>query len=105
MQKVVNAYENLPWLTKNPHENRKRVFYRCNPNGCSCDSFAQCYENAKAYIAAATYFKTFKPPVVECSHDWNSINNGKVHHKCHAFKKYKCGSKEAKHQVFKFSHL
>ena len=59
MQKVFKAYMNRPWPTKTSKNRRSSTdnnLPRFGPN-CTCQLYAECQQNAAAYISAAKYSK------------------------------------------------
>ena len=59
MQKVFKAYMDRPWPTKTTKKRRSSTdknLPRCAPD-CTCQLYAECQQNAAAYISAAEYTK------------------------------------------------
>ena len=96
MQKVFKAYMNRPWPA-NPAKKRKtstdKNLPRCATD-CTCSLYAECQQNAAAYISAAEYCethpdvidktfkpnqKTFKPPTKYCSNKHHCAASGSEH--------------------------
>lgn len=57
MQQVLREYMDRPWPTKTSNKRRsstEKNLQRCGDK-CDCTSYAQCQQNAAAYIAASEY--------------------------------------------------
>ena len=58
MQQVLKDYIDRPWPTKTSNKRRRssteKNLKRCGDN-CDCKSYAQCQQNAAAYLAASEY--------------------------------------------------
>ena len=97
MQKVFKAYMGRPWppkTTKKRTSSTDRNLPRCSAD-CTCSKYAECQQNAAAYISAAEYTKDHQ----------ETIDNGFKHDKsikrqtkcCH--NKHRCGATDANHRV------
>ena len=70
MQKVFKAYMDRPWPTKTTQKRRPSTdknLPRCGPD-CTCQLYAECQQNAAAYISAAEYTKNH-PEAVDNTFD------------------------------------
>uniref|UniRef100_A0A914I9L9 Helitron helicase-like domain-containing protein n=1 Tax=Globodera rostochiensis TaxID=31243 RepID=A0A914I9L9_GLORO len=106
MKKVLNDYINRPWPTEARQKKQKRRSSdtpnctRCGDE-CDCTSYAQCQQNAAAFLAAGKYAKEYNP-ATESAPKFEEIaraKGGRVTQRCHQNKDLKCASKSAGHRV------
>uniref|UniRef100_A0A914I8I8 ATP-dependent DNA helicase n=1 Tax=Globodera rostochiensis TaxID=31243 RepID=A0A914I8I8_GLORO len=106
MKKVLNDYINRPWPTEARQKKQKRRSSdtpnctRCGDE-CDCTSYAQCQQNAAAFLAAGKYAKEYNP-ATESAPKFEEIaraKGGRVTQRCHQNKDLKCASKSASHRV------
>ena len=78
---------------------------RCSDN-CDCKSYAQCQQNAEAFIAASTYTDLHEKAHKENKGLLNKIEfqqpkkfSGVPTSQCHTKKQLKCAAKDARHRV------
>ena len=94
MQQVLKDYIDRPWPTKPANKRRsstEKNLQRCGTN-CDCTSYAQCQQNAAAYLAASEYcgghadavdksFKSssIKRPTIKCPNKHHCAASGTNH--------------------------
>ena len=97
MQKVFKAYMDRPWPTKTTKKRRSSTdknLPRCAPD-CTCSLYAECQQNAAAYISAAEYSKDH-PQAPD-----NSFRSpkGMKRPTTHCPKKHQCAAMGENHRV------
>jgi hypothetical protein len=102
MEQVLSDYSNRPWpkktINKNSRASTLERRHRCKAD-CDCTSYAQCQQNAAAYLAASQYMDAFKPSYIK-----PSKLIGRATGRCHSdIDDIKCAAKNAKHRVGFFS--
>ena len=100
MQKVFKAYMDRPWPKKTTQKRRSSTdknLPRCAPD-CTCQLYAECQQNAAAYISAAKY-STDHPEAIDTTFKANKLIKRKTN-QCP--KKHHCAATEVNHRVGRF---
>ena len=97
MQKVFKAYMGRPWppkSTKKRASSTDKNLPRCGAD-CTCSLYAECQQNAAAYISAAEYSKEHPEAI-----DTNLKPNEKIKRQTRqCTKKHRCAAMDANHRV------
>ena len=101
MEKLCKAYLNRPSPEKSSNKKHRSSGAKvpCSGSGC-CTSFAQCQQNATAFLSASTYSKEHPDAVDKGFRSQNNMK--KTTTKCH--NKHQCASARANHKVCKLLH-
>ena len=94
MQKVFKAYMDRPWPTKKRRSSTDKNLPRCGLD-CTCKLYAECQQNAAAYISAAEYTKNH-PEAVD---NFFSLPKGMKRPTTHCPKKHQCAATGSNHRV------
>ena len=97
MQKVFKAYMDRPWPTKTTKKRRSSTdknLPRCAPD-CTCQLYAECQQNAAAYISAAEYTKNHP----DAANNFFSLPKGMKQPTTHCPKKHQCAAMGTNHRV------
>ncbi|KAL3089830.1 hypothetical protein niasHT_022462 [Heterodera trifolii] len=107
MTKVVLDYMQRPWPSNTSARTRRRSFTstqkftRCGDD-CDCSFYAQCQQNATAFIAVNMYLKEFKHGTeAPLAFKKTSFHKQGVRPsvRCHQNQKVKCASRSAGHRI------